>query len=283
MTEATAESPGSLIEMAFGIFKEMECMMGTIHRTLETTGHDVDPSGSVDLGGCLAGAEHDLSMRVVEIDHGAEGAEPIAVNFRTADKMGFRPVLDGLLAEGRHGLNDGHARMPFLIGGHGNELAFVLRVSPLFADGVFPAKIGIPDPHDAADLASGLAVGHRLHQLVCDAPCASVANSEVALEHQGRLTILAVSRLTGRQRNQVVNGSLVQANTVPARRLVCAWQALRWLTLGLTEALETARARLRSAQTRSVHVAAHATKYEPRSIPAWIVAERVPRAPSAGT
>ena len=68
----------------------------------------------------------------------------------------------------------------------GDEGDLVLRAPPIGAAGALAAEVGVIGTHIAAERACGLALVHRLHDLVLEQPGRAVRHPEVATQLQSR-------------------------------------------------------------------------------------------------
>jgi len=164
-----------------------EGVIGAVERALDVAQQDVDPAGAFHFACLSAAAGFDDSVRMAEFDDRPKGAQTVAEEFCIRRQVSRRPVGQRFRSESRDRLNDGAARTALRVGFHGDhEGSLVLRAAPALAAVALAAEVGIVDLHEAVQAALGLALGHRLHQLVLDPPRAAVADAEMPLELKRR-------------------------------------------------------------------------------------------------
>ena len=95
-----------------GVFEEAEDVIGAIQRTLEVAEHDIDPAGTLCLGGGAAAAGVDHRMCVPQVGRGAERTQTVAEEFGIGVQVAGEPRRQGDLGEATDRLDDGAARIP---------------------------------------------------------------------------------------------------------------------------------------------------------------------------
>jgi len=160
-------------------------MVGTAEAGFEVTQDCVEPSEFRHLVGFARADDHGLVVTPGGCHPGKAG-QPIE-NHRAAGGQGsFGPVGQGVAGKARYGDHFGVERTFLGIQGNRRDKRDLVFGAPAgFAADPFAAQIGVVHPHLTAQGVLGIALGHRLHDLVLNQPGGGVAHAELALQGQG--------------------------------------------------------------------------------------------------
>lgn len=186
--KAAVESVGGFCEVA-------ACVLGLADRVIDAADgafdvgkHDIDPARAGNFGGGATAAGFEHGVRMAGIDDATEAAETIGEGLGVGCQTPLDPVGECSVVEGSDGLDHGTGRMVEVgIGLDGDqERLLVFGAASGLAAIAFAAEIGVVDLHEALEFPRFLALGHRLHDLVFEAPRAAVAEAKVTFQFERR-------------------------------------------------------------------------------------------------
>ena len=180
--EAALESIAERGQVSGRMLAEVECMVAATQAGLQIAGQGVDP---LERGQVLrfAPADDGRQMRAAC----SEAGQPIGEHGATRGQMRPGPPPDRIQAQARDGGEfDAQGASLVTEGDSGNERQLVFRALTDFAPATFTTQAGIIELDLPVEKARRLTFGHRLHQLVVDAPSRRVAHPKVALECERR-------------------------------------------------------------------------------------------------
>jgi hypothetical protein len=153
---------------------------------LEIAQNGVDPAKHRQILG-FACPDDGRLVGAADVGDAGEAGQAIGDDGAGRGEVRTRPRGDGGSGEAGHRGELGAHRMTLVVErDRADEGHLVLRAPALSAADELTAMVGVVDLHGPAQHRGGLALDHRLHQLVVDQPSGRIADPEVALQRQGR-------------------------------------------------------------------------------------------------
>ncbi len=161
-------------------------MVSPAEAGLEIAENGVDPAKHRQVLG-FARPDDGRLVGAADVGDAGEAGQAIGDIGAGGGEVGTCPGGDGRAGEAGQGDELGAQRMPFVRErGRADEGHLDLRAPARGAADELAAEVGVVDLYGSAQHRGGLALDHRLHQLVVDQPGSRIIDPQIALQRQGR-------------------------------------------------------------------------------------------------
>lgn len=186
-------------QIARALLGEVERVVRPAEAGLEIAQNGVDPTEFRHIFR-LAGADDDSLVLTPRLRHSGKTGQTIGRHDAAGGQVGGCPVGNRFEGKAGHRCHFSVERMALGVQGDRRDKGhFILRAPSGFAAREFAAQIDIVHLDLTNERILGLALGHRLHQLVLNEPGGGIADAQLALQGEGGQTGFGLADQIDRQ------------------------------------------------------------------------------------